>query len=57
MEVHKAANRWVARFMPVLLAGVTGYASWVVTHLVCGEDCLSDHLGEPEMADSRQWTT
>ena len=39
---HKAANRWVARFIPILLAGILGYVTWVITALVCGKlrDCF-----------------
>lgn len=32
---HRKANIWVARIIPAILFGIIGYASWVVTRLVC----------------------
>lgn len=32
----KAANKWTARIIPLILLGLIGYAAWVVTKLVCG---------------------
>ena len=34
-EPNRQANLWVARGVPLLLLGILGYSSWVVTDLVC----------------------
>ncbi|KAL8667556.1 MAG: hypothetical protein Q9168_007230 [Polycauliona sp. 1 TL-2023] len=41
---QKAINLWTARVIPVILAGIVGYATWVVVVLVCGQ---SVHLPLP----------
>ena len=38
---QKAANRWVARFIPMVLIGIVGYATWVIVVLVCGSSGFS----------------
>ena len=35
---QKAANLWVARFIPLILIGIVGYVTWVVVALVCGKE-------------------
>lgn len=30
-----AMNRWVAAFMPFVMAGLAGYATWVLVVLIC----------------------
>ncbi|KAL8998109.1 MAG: hypothetical protein Q9169_002802 [Polycauliona sp. 2 TL-2023] len=37
---QKAINLWTARVIPVLLAGIVGYATWVVVVLVCSQSPL-----------------
>jgi len=34
---RKAANLWTARVIPVLLLGIFGYATFVLTKEVCGK--------------------
>jgi len=41
---QKAANLWVARFIPVVLVGIVGYATYVVVVLVCGAYPISPPL-------------
>jgi palmitoyltransferase len=33
---RRTLNIWVARAMPLLMAGMVGYATWVFLSLVCG---------------------
>jgi len=38
VEVNKVAiNLWTARIIPVFLAGVVGYATYVIVALLCGK--------------------
>jgi palmitoyltransferase len=37
MERNVAANIWTARTIPVLLAGVIGYATYVTVIPLCGK--------------------
>ena len=34
---QKAANRWTARIIPIILVGIVGYVTWVVIVLVSGQ--------------------
>lgn len=34
-----AVNTWTARIIPIVLAGVVGYATYVLVVLVCGKSC------------------
>ncbi|KAH0553441.1 hypothetical protein GP486_006490 [Trichoglossum hirsutum] len=43
----KIANVWAARFIPLLLAGIVGYVSWVVVKLVCVGHLLRPPPTEP----------
>ncbi|KAL9039413.1 MAG: hypothetical protein Q9180_002543 [Flavoplaca navasiana] len=46
---QKAINLWTARVIPVVLAGIVGYATWVIVVLVCIDYLLkpSPTLGKP----------
>lgn len=33
---EKPINRWTARFVPAVLIGIVGYATYVVVVLLCG---------------------
>jgi palmitoyltransferase len=35
-----AVNLWTARIVPIILAGVVGYATYVVVALLCGKAVL-----------------
>lgn len=35
-----AVNLWTARIVPIILAGVVGYATYVVVALLCGTAVL-----------------
>jgi palmitoyltransferase len=38
VEVNRVAiNLWTARIIPIILAGVVGYATYVVVALLCGK--------------------
>ena len=34
---QKAANRWTARIVPIVLVAIVGYVTWVIIVLVCGQ--------------------
>jgi palmitoyltransferase len=36
LEHRQAVNKATAQFIPLLLVGIVGYATWVVVVLVCG---------------------
>jgi hypothetical protein len=39
IEVNKVAiNLWTARIIPIILAGVVGYATYIVVALLCGKE-------------------
>ena len=48
-EPNRRANIWVARIIPVILLGIIGYATYVVTKLVC-----ADYLLNPSPPASRR---
>jgi palmitoyltransferase len=35
-----AINLWTARIIPIILAGVVGYATYVLVALLCGKAAL-----------------
>ncbi|MCJ1308037.1 palmitoyltransferase pfa5 [Agyrium rufum] len=36
-DTHKQMNKWVARVIPLILAGLIGYSSWVVVREICSK--------------------
>ncbi len=41
VELNRVAvNLWTARIVPIILAGVAGYATYVVVALLCGRAVL-----------------
>ena len=40
IEPRVSMNLWVARIIPLLLAGIVGYATYVVVALLCGKAVL-----------------
>lgn len=52
---QKVANRWVARFIPLILIGIVSYTSFVVVGPVCGQlhsSGLRNSFGLWKVADS-----
>ena len=41
---NRKANIWVARIIPVVLIGIIGYGSWVVTKLICSEQIIDENV-------------
>ena len=34
--IHRSVNKWAARIVPLLLAGIVGYVTWVYIALLAG---------------------
>ncbi|KAI9708542.1 MAG: palmitoyltransferase pfa5 [Chrysothrix sp. TS-e1954] len=46
--IHRSVNKWSARVIPFILAGLTGYVTWVFVVLICAHYLL--HPAQPVAA-------